>query len=54
LPFGPIKSPRPGPTLDIADAEPDIAVTKTKPFKDSTDANMKKIKKYKNIKVIIE
>ena len=47
-------SPSPGPTFDIADAEPDIAVTKSKPFSDKIAAKIKKIKKYRNIKVIIE
>ena len=54
LPFGPITSPKPGPTLDIAEADPDRAVTKSKPFKDKSVAKIKKIKKYQNINVIIE
>ena len=47
-------SPNPGPTFDIAEAEPDSAVTKSKPFKDNNAAKIKKIKKYRNTKVIIE
>jgi hypothetical protein len=45
LPSGPITSPNPGPTFDIAEAEPDIAVTKSKPSNDSKAAKIKKIKK---------
>ena len=45
LPLGPIMSPNPGPTFDIAEAEPDSAVIKSKPFKDRNAAKMKKIKK---------
>ena len=43
-------SPKPGPTFDIADAEPDNAVTKSKPSKDKRAAKIKKIKKYKKYK----
>ena len=45
LPLGPIISPNPGPTFDIAEAEPDIAVIKSKPFKDKSVAKIKKVKK---------
>jgi hypothetical protein len=45
LPLGPITSPNPGPTFDIAEAEPDIAVIKSKPFNDMSAAKIKKIKK---------
>ena len=45
LPFGPITSPNPGPTLDIAEAEPEIAVIKSKPSKDKRVARIKKMKK---------
>ena len=45
LPLGPITSPNPGPTFDIAEAEPDSAVTKSKPSKDRSAAKMKKMKK---------
>ena len=38
-------SPNPGPTLDIAEADPDIAVIKSKPFKDKNTAKIKKMKK---------
>ncbi len=38
-------SPKPGPTFDIAEAEPDIAVTKSNPFKDNRAAKTKKLKK---------
>ena len=45
LPLGPIISPNPGPTFDIAEADPDIAVIKSKPFKDKSAAKTKKMKK---------
>ena len=35
-------SPNPGPTFDIAEAEPDIAVIKSRPFKDKSIAKIKK------------
>ena len=54
FPLGPTISPKPGPTLDIAVAAPDTAVTKSKPFKDNNVANIKKMKKYIKMKVIIE
>ena len=38
-------SPNPGPTFDIAEADPDIAVIKSKPFSDRRVAKIKKIKK---------
>ena len=45
-------SPNPGPTFDIAEAEPDIAVAdpeiaeiKSRPFNDKIAAKIKKIKK---------
>ena len=38
-------SPKPGPTFDIAEAEPDNEVTKSRPFKDNRAAKIKKIKK---------
>ena len=43
-------SPNPGPTFDIAEAEPDIAVIKSKPFKIKCSQNKKneKIKKNKS------
>ncbi len=54
LPLGPIIFPRPGPTLDIAVADPETADIKSKPVNDKSIAIMKKIKKYKKINVIIE
>jgi len=44
LPFGPIISPKPGPTLEIDVAAPDIDVIKFKPEKDNKIAIIKKIK----------
>ena len=46
LPFGPIIDPKPGPTLDIEVAAPDIEVIKSKPVNDSKVAMIKKITKY--------
>ena len=54
LPFGPIISPKPGPTLDIDVAAADTAVIKFKPLIDNKAVIIKKIKIYKNIKEIIE
>ena len=45
FPVGPIDSPSPGPTLDIAEAEPDKAVIKSSPFKERIVDKIKKIKK---------
>ena len=45
LPLGPITFPNPGPTFDIAEADPDIAVIKSKPFIDKSMAKIKKMKK---------
>ena len=45
LPSGPIISPKPGPTFDIAEADPDIAVTKSRPSNDNKAAKIKNIKK---------
>ena len=45
LPSGPIISPKPGPTFDIAEADPDIAVTKSRPSNDNKVAKIKNIKK---------
>ena len=42
-PFGPIIVPRPGPTLEIAVAAPEIEVMKSKPLRDN---NVVIIKKY--------
>ena len=46
-PFGPIIEPRPGPTLEIDVAAPDIEVTKSRPVKDNSAVKIKKITKYK-------
>ena len=48
FPFGPIISPRPGPTLDIAVADPEIADKKSRPEIESNIA-IKKIKTNKKI-----
>ena len=45
LPFGPISDPSPGPTLEIDVAAPEIAVTKSKPVKESKAVKMRKITK---------
>jgi hypothetical protein len=45
FPLGPIISPKPGPTFDIAVAEPEIAETKSNPSKDKSVAKIKKMKK---------
>ena len=42
-PLGPIVDPKPGPTLDIDVAAPEIEVTKSKPVKDNIAAKQKKI-----------
>ena len=46
FPFGPIIDPRPGPTLEIAVAAPEIAVIKSKPVNDNSEVITKKITKY--------
>ena len=43
LPFGPISDPSPGPTLEIDVAAPEIAVTKSRPVKESKAVKMRKI-----------
>jgi len=45
FPFGPIISPRPGPTLDIDVAAPDIADKKSSPVIESKIAIIRKINK---------
>ena len=45
LPFGPISDPSPGPTLEIDVAAPEIAVTKSRPVKESKSVKMRKITK---------
>ena len=44
-PFGPITLPRPGPTLDIEVAAPEIEVKKSKPDNDNKAVIIKKITK---------
>tara|TARA_B100001121_G_C18405521_1_gene487557 strand:+ start:382 stop:546 length:165 start_codon:yes stop_codon:yes gene_type:complete len=46
LPLGPIIDPRPGPTLDIDVAAPEIDVIKSRPVSDSKAVIIKKITKY--------
>ena len=46
FPFGPIIEPRPGPTLEIEVAAPEIEVTKSKPVNANKAVKIKKIKKY--------
>ena len=43
LPLGPISGPSPGPTLEIDVAAPEIAVTKSRPVKESKAVKMRKI-----------
>ena len=45
FPFGPIVEPKPGPTLEIDVAAPEIDVMKSKPDKDNNADSTKKIKK---------
>ena len=45
-PLGPIVDPKPGPTLDIDVAAPEIEVTKSSPVKDSITARRKNIIKF--------
>ena len=54
FPFGPIISPSPGPTFEIAVAAPDIEVVKSKPSRDNRTEIEKKINIYKNKKEIID
>ena len=50
FPVGPIVAPRPGPTLLIAVAAPDIAVIKSSPIADSPAARVAKQTIYKKKK----
>ena len=43
MPFGPIIEPRPGPTLEIDVAAPEIDVTKSSPVNDNKAVNKKKL-----------
>ncbi len=54
MPLGPIVEPKPGPTLDIDVAAPEIEVIKSRPVKDKSAVNTKNIIKYIKIKEIIE
>ena len=54
FPFGPIISPSPGPTLDIAVAAPETADRKSKPVNDNNIATIKKINKYEKMKINTE
>ena len=45
-PLGPIVDPKPGPTLEIDVAAPEIDVIKSKPLKDNKAAKIKNITKY--------
>ena len=49
FPFGPITSPKPGPTFDIDVAAADIAVIKSNPLIDNKAVTIKKINIYKKI-----
>ena len=42
FPLGPIKDPKPGPTLEIEVAAPEIEVMKSRPVKDSKAVIIKK------------
>ena len=54
FPFGPITSPRPGPTFEIEVAAADNEDTKSKPFIDSSAVIIKNTNTYKYIKEIID
>ena len=54
FPLEPIIEPKPGPTLDIDVAAPEIEVIKSKPVKDKSAVIKKKINIYKYMKDIIE
>jgi hypothetical protein len=54
LPFGPITSPIPGPTLEIEVAAAEIAVVKSSPDIDSKVIRIKKENMYKKTKVKTE
>lgn len=46
FPFGPIIEPKPGPTLEMEVAAPEMDVTKSKPVKDNKAVNTKNITRY--------
>ena len=54
LPFGPIIVPKPGPTFEIAVADPEIEVMKSKPESDNKAVITKNIIIYRYINEIIE
>ena len=54
FPFGPIISPRPGPTFEIEVAAPEIEVTKSKPVNDNIEVRIKNITMYKKINEITD
>ncbi len=54
VPAGPIISPSPGPTLEIAVAAPDMAVIKSSPTYDSAMAKIAKLRAYRKTKLITE
>ncbi len=54
FPFGPIISPRPGPTLEIEVAAPEIDVMKSRPVNDNIEVRIKNITIYKKIKEITD
>ena len=54
FPFGPIMSPRPGPTLDIAVAAQETADKKSRPVIDNSIDIIKNKNKYEKIKIITE
>ena len=54
MPLGPIISPRPGPTLDIEVAAPEIADKKSSPEIDKSIEIIKNKSKYEKIKIITE
>ena len=47
FPLGPIVDPKPGPTLEIEVAAPEIAVIKSKPDNDKSAVIIKKTTKYR-------
>ena len=53
FPLEPIIEPKPGPTLDIDVAAPEIEVIKSKPVKDTSAVINKKINIYKYMKDLI-
>tara|TARA_B100000700_G_scaffold288671_1_gene345390 strand:- start:15 stop:266 length:252 start_codon:yes stop_codon:yes gene_type:complete len=54
LPFGPIISPKPGPTFEIEVAAADIEVKKSRPEKDKSKVIIKNIEIYKKMNEITD